>query len=133
MKQIAFVPGILFLMFALNSCCSSGLKSGHKVGKVSTAWCGQEHYEDQVTEWVEEEVMVDSGEKGGMPVSTTVRRPVVTTVQKKVKCGDCGSWYCTLPGCCGTVSRQVLKRATAQGGTGEPHMGQIPTMKVLAP
>lgn len=26
-----------------------------------------------------------------------------------------------------------LPRSTVQGGTGEPHMGQIPTMKVLAP
>ncbi|MDB4422722.1 hypothetical protein N9294_02030 [bacterium] len=42
-----------------------------------------------------------------------------------------------LPSCCGfggcgTVSPAVLKRATAQNGTGEPHIGTIPTMKVLA-
>ena len=45
----------------------------------------------------------------------------------------CGSFYCASPGCCDTVSREVLKRATAQGGTGEPHLGQIPTMEILAP
>lgn len=127
MKHIALIPGILFLMFALNSCCT-GCYKGTK-----TSFCPKDYYEDQVTEWVEEEVYVDSGAKGGKGGSTLVRRPVVTTVKKEVKCSSCGSWYCTKSGCCGTVSRSVLKRATAQGGTGEPHIGQIPTMKVLAP
>ena len=123
MKYIAMIPGILFLMFALNSCCTGCLK-GDKFG----ASCPEkEHYEEQVTEWVEEVVYVD---KAG---PTTVRRPVVSTVKKPVKCTDCGSWYCPDPACCDTVSKEVLKRATAQGGTGEPHIGQIPTMKVLAP
>ena len=35
-------------------------------------------------------------------------------------------------GCCAN-EKTVLERATAQGGTGETHIGTIPTMKVLAP
>ena len=127
MKYIALIPGILFLAVTLNSCCTGCLKGP----KISAPTCDKgEYYEEQTTEWVEEEVFYGSGAKGG---STIVRRPVVKTEQKKVKCTDCGSWYCADPACCDTVSKQVLRRRTAQGGTGEPHIGQIPTMKVLAP
>ncbi|MDB0056340.1 hypothetical protein OAK89_01680 [Akkermansiaceae bacterium] len=37
-----------------------------------------------------------------------------------------------LSSCCGTVGKSVLRRATAQNGTGELHIGTIPTMKILA-
>jgi hypothetical protein len=121
MKSFAFLPAIFLLIFSLNSCCSGCFK-----GKKYEASCGEkETYEEQTTTWVEEEVM---GPKG----PEIVRTPVVTTTTKKVDCATCGSFYCANPGCCDTVSREVLKRATVQGGTGEPHMGLIPTMKVLA-
>ncbi len=129
MKHIALIPAILFLVVALSSCCTSCFK-GEKYGQ---ACCEKDTFEDQVTEWVEEEVYYDNGAKGGKGGSTIVRRPVVKTVKKEVACSDCGSWYCATSACCDTVSKAVLKRATAQGGTGEPHMGQIPTMKILAP
>ena len=77
-----------------------------------------------------EELVVAKGGKGG---TVKVRRPVVKTVKKPVKCTSCGSWYCPDPACCDTVSNQVLRRATAQGASGEPHIGLIPTMKELAP
>ena len=57
--------------------------------------------------------------------------PVVKA--KKQGCRKCGSSYCAKPGCCGVVSKAVLSRATVQGGSGEPHIGLIPTMKTLAP
>lgn len=57
--------------------------------------------------------------------------PVVKVT--KQGCRKCGSSFCAKPGCCGTVSKAVLARATAQGGSGEPHIGLIPTMKTLAP
>ena len=50
-----------------------------------------------------------------------------------VKCTNCGSWFSAAPACCDITSTAVLRRATAQGGSGEPHIGQIITMKVLAP
>lgn len=53
--------------------------------------------------------------------------------KSKQGCTKCLSHFCPEPDCCGTVSKAVLSRATAQGGTGEPHIGLIPTMKSLAP
>ena len=73
------------------------------------------------------------GPKGGPGETVKVRRPVVKTVRKAVTCTSCGSWYCSDAACCGIVSSQVLRRATAKGGSGEPHIGLIPTMKELAP
>ena len=122
MKSLAFLPAIFVLIFSLNSCCSSCFKGK----KYEATCCAQETYEEQITTWVEEEVFDGKG-------TVTIRVPVVRTVTKPINCTTCGSFYCASPGCCDTVSREVLKRATAQGGTGEPHMGQIPTMKVLAP
>lgn len=116
MKITALFSGILLLILTLNSCCSG-----------SGAGCGSATYEAQVTEWVEEEVYVD---KAG---PTIVRTPIVTTETRKIKCIKCNSFYRTCDGCCDTVGVAVLKRATVQGGTGEPHMGLIPTMKILAP
>ena len=122
MKSFAILPAIFVLIFSLNSCCTGCFK-----GKKYEVTCGsQETYEEQTTEWIEEEVM---GAKG----PETLRTPVVRTVTKNVDCTTCGSFYCEDPGCCDSVGREVLKRATAQGGTGEPHIGLIPTMKVLAP
>lgn len=122
MKSIAVLPLLAMLALVLNSCCGSCFKGK----KYEATCCPEDTYEEQITTWTEETVM---GEKG--PV--TVRTPMVTTVVKEVECATCGSFYCPNPECCDIVSREVLKRATVQGGTGEPHMGQIPTMKVLAP
>ena len=62
----------------------------------------------------------------------TDRVPQTNTETVKHACRKCGSSYCPKPQCCGIVSDTVLARATAQGGTGEPQIGLIPTMKVLA-
>jgi len=62
----------------------------------------------------------------------TDRVPQTHTETVKKACFRCGSSYCSKPQCCGIVSNSVLARATAQGGTGEPQLGLIPTMKVLA-
>lgn len=129
MKKLAFVPAILLLVLTFSSCCFTCVK-GKNFGVAS---CEKDYIEYEETEWIEEEVYADPGPKGGKGGTVTVRRPVVKTVRKAVACGQCGSWYCADSACCDTVSTAVLRRATAQGGTGEPHIGQIPTMKVLAP
>ena len=130
MKYIALIPGVLLLALVLNSCCACSGCGGKT--KYAFVPCEKETVEVEVTEWVEEEVYVDYGGKGGKGGTATVRTPVVKTIRKDVECATCGSWYCPGEGCCGTVSNRVLKRATAQGASGEPHLGQIPTMKVLA-
>ena len=129
MKKLAFFPAVLLLVFAVSSCCFTCVKGKH----FGFAGCEKRHVEYEETEWIEEEVYQDYGAKGGKGGTVTVRRPVVKTVRKAIKCTQCGSWYCAAPDCCDTVSSAVLRRATTQGGSGEPHIGQIPTMKVLAP
>lgn len=61
----------------------------------------------------------------------TDRVPVTKTKTVRHCCVKCGSSFCPKPNCCGIVSNAVLSRATGQGGTGEPHIGLIPTMKDL--
>ena len=71
---------------------------------------------------------------GGKYVAPLVVEEVrVPKAMKPRGCTKCLSSYCPKPGCCGTVGQNVLSRATMQGGTGEPHLGLIPTMKTLAP
>lgn len=66
------------------------------------------------------------------PVEEITAPPVYAAKPNK-SCTKCLSFFCPQPDCCGGVSKEVLRRATAQGGTGEPHIGLIPTMKTLAP
>ena len=69
------------------------------------------------------------GTKGKTYVVTD-RVPHTTTKTVRHACGKCGSSFCPTD-CCGIVGKETLVRATAQGGTGEPHIGLIPTMKDL--
>jgi hypothetical protein len=61
--------------------------------------------------------------------------PRYKTVTKKtwIPCKSCTRFFCPKKDCCGTTSDSTLKMATAQGATGSPHIGLIPTMKPLAP
>jgi hypothetical protein len=144
MKHFALLVTSLFAALVFSSCCGSPFSScgGDNVATKSCADCGKPQafphvgcendrfVEKEITQYVEEQVVVEG--KGGMGAETiTVRRPVTRTVREAVPCGDCGSKFCATPDCCGIVPVSVLSRATVQGSTGEPHVGLIPTMKVL--
>lgn len=149
MKHFALIVTSIVAALVFSSCCGSPFSlCGKTVNLKNCSDCcskqnfphqgceNQRYVEKQITEYVEEQIVVEGksakGGKGGMTTETiTVRRPVVHTVREEVPCGDCGSKFCATPDCCGIVPRSVLSRATAQGGTGEPHLGTIPTMKVL--
>ncbi|MEM9080608.1 MAG: hypothetical protein AAGC74_07960 [Verrucomicrobiota bacterium] len=139
MKHAFLFIASAFVLVAFSSCCGIGLcgenKGCNNRQSFANAGCETDRYvEKQVTEYVEEQVVVEgkAGPKGGVTTETiTVKRPVVKTVREYVPCGDCGTIFCPAPDCCGIVPKAVLSRATAQGGTGEPHLGTIPTMKVL--
>ena len=122
MKKIAYILSLGIAALFLSSCC--GL-----VGD-----CGKSGYttEQEVTKYKEVSRMVDSGSKGGQPYSVTEKVAYTTTEEVPVPCQECGDSYCCTTDCCGTISKNVLVRRTAQGASGEPHLGQIPTMKVLA-
>jgi hypothetical protein len=92
--------------------------------------CGSKITKKTVTTYKEEVQTVDPGGKGGMPYTTIVKVPVTETVSVKEK-AVCTDEYCPRPDPCGTLSNEVISRATVQGGTGEPMLGLIPTMKSL--
>lgn len=111
------VAALIAAMFS--SCCS--LKRGYITGTKTVTV-------NQTTTST-----YDPGDKGGLPYEVTTTTPVEKQVEHKHACIECGSWFCPKPECCDIASKSVLSRATAQSGTGEPHIGLIPTMKTLAP
>lgn len=128
-----FIPLLILGLFAtlLPSCC--GLGKCCTKSKIARVDCENQNYTTkEVTKYKIVKRTVDPGTKGGVPYEVEDKIAYTETVKVKQDCGTCGSIYCPAPGCCGTVSPAVLKRATAQGGTGEPHIGTIPTMKILA-
>lgn len=117
----------------LSSCCcmfSAPAKADYVT--VQKKVCGRKHVVvDQV--WVPG----DPGPKGGMAkggMYQPVEREVVRykEVKKKVRC-RCIDWFCPDRDCCGTTGPMTIARASAQGWSGSPHVGLIPTMKKLAP
>jgi len=126
MKKFALLPVFALLALVMNSCCSSNSVS------LSGSGCNARYTEKEVVEWEDYEVLVDNGAKGGGMTTVTERRQVVKTVRVKVDCPKCTSYWKECEGCCDTVGQGVYSRVTAQGGTGEPHIGLIPTMRVLA-
>ena len=118
MKTTFQLLALAVLSLAFSSCCGllpcSGSLSAEK----------------EVTTYQESQRTVYSGKTSHV---VTDRIPVTTTERVSTCCNRCGSSFCPKPQCCGIVSPKVLARATAQGGTGEPMIGLIPTMKTLAP
>jgi len=82
----------------------------------------------EVTTYEESQTTI-YGDKSSQVVTNRV--PVTKTEKIKFRCWKCGSSFCPKPQCCGIVSKEVLARATTQGGSGEPNIGLIPTMKNL--
>ena len=145
MKHLSLIVTSLIAALVFTSCCGSPFSLCGKNVELNPKCsdCGQKqkfphqgcegkrYVEKQVTEYVEEQIVIEGKGSKGSSETITVRRPVVKTVREELPCGDCGSKFCAEPDCCGIVPISVLSRATAQGGTGEPHLGTIPTMKVL--
>lgn len=132
MKKLIPLLAVGLIATLLPSCC--GFLGGCcKKGKIVNVGCEDDRVvEEEVTKYKTVKRTVDPGGKGGIPYEIEEKVAYTEIVEKKVDCGTCGSIYCPAPDCCGTVSNAVLKRATAQGASGEPHIGLIPTMKVLA-
>ena len=121
----------------LPSCCGLSSKLGFgsckKSGSIVRVGCENDKYTTkEVTKYKIVKRMVNPGTKGGIPYEVEDKVAYTETVKVKKRCGICGSVFNPSSGCCGVISPAVLKRATAQGGTGEPHIGLIPTMKILA-
>lgn len=120
MKTALKLIALTLCGLAFASCC--GIDNNYS--------CGSKTVEKTITTYKEEVHTVRPGGKGAMPYTKIVRVPTTTTVNVKEKC-VCTDKFCPKPDCCGRVSNEVVKRATIQGGTGEPHLGLIPTMRQL--
>ncbi len=131
MKKLIPLLFLGLIATLLPSCC--GLGKCCKKGKFVRIGCENKGYTTkEVTKYKIVKRTVDPGTKGGVPYEVEDKIAYTETIKVKQKCGACGSKYCPKPDCCGIINPGVLKRATGQGGTGEPHIGTIPTMKVLA-
>ena len=110
----------------LSSCCCLFSGSNNKYTTTETRICGYKT--------VTKEVPVSgNGSKGGMLTETvTVKEPIYKEVNKKQTI-KCVRSYCPKSGPCGSTSDELIRMSSDQGSTGSPHIGLIPSMKVLAP
>ena len=134
MKNLALLLSLAVLSLGFSSCCSMfGLGSQSAGYRTETKQVKTCQY-DIVTEVVHTPGSAKSG-KGGMTQTIEKRVPRYKTVTKKhrIGCGPCVRLFCPKNDCCGTTSESTMKMATAQGATGSPHIGLIPTMRNLAP
>lgn len=134
MKNFVRILSLAIVSLGFSSCCSMFGSSSHNAGHVTETRQVKTCKYDIVTEEVHTPGDAKSG-KGGMVQTIEKKVPRYKTVTKKTRipCGSCTRLYCPKKDCCGTTSDAFLKMATAQGATGSPHIGLIPTMKPLAP
>jgi len=134
MKNLFMLVSLIAVSLGFSSCCSmfgshTGT-AGYRTETHQVKTCGY----DLVTE----EVFVKGGSKSckdGMMMTTTKKVPRYKTVTTKVRipCGSCVHHYCPKKDCCGTTSQETINMSSAQGSSGSPNIGLIPTMKKIAP
>ncbi len=133
MKKLLSLLTLAVLSMGFSSCCSMFGKPASGAGyRTETRQVKTCHYDI-----VSEEVYTagDSKSGAGGSVQTIEKRvPRYKTVTTKVRvpCQKCTRYYCPEKDCCGTTSEMTIRMATAQGPTGSPHIGLIPTMKKIA-
>ena len=134
MKNLLLLVSLAVVSLGFSSCCSmfgagSSQTAGSHTETRQVKTCGY----DIVTREVVTPGDAKSG-KGGMVQTIEKKVPRYKTVTKKVRipCQKCTRYYCPKKDCCGTTSASTIKMATAQGPTGSPSIGLIPTMKKLA-
>mgnify|MGYP007086475095 CR=1 FL=1 len=131
MKKLLSLFALLALSLGFSSCCSmfgaSIGTAGYKTTTRQVKACGH----DIVTEQV---YTANSNGKGGMTETVEKRVPRYKTVttKKRISCLKRLRIYCPKKDCGGSTSESFMKMATAQGPTGSPNIGLVPTMRKLA-
>jgi hypothetical protein len=119
---------LVAITLSFSSCCSmfglKGFTAGYRT-ETTQVKTGKHDI-------VQEEV--HTGGKGGMVKIVEKKVPRYKTATKKVRvpCSKCTRYYCPKKDCCGSTSESTLKMVTAQGSSGSPSIGLMPTMKKLA-
>lgn len=129
MKKLSLLLPLLGLILGLSSCSMTDRKA-------FVAGSYEETYQARVCgayDVVREETVLDA--KSGLVEVTEKKVPryETRTRTKYVLCQGCTRYYWLKDGCCGSDMDQAIKMATAQGPTGSPHVGLIPTMKSIVP
>jgi hypothetical protein len=129
MKKLLTLLSLVAITLGFSSCCSMFGRSGSTAGyRTETKQVKTCHY-DVVTE------TIPSDSKGGMAQTIEKKVPRYKTVTKKIRvpCERRTHFYCPKKDCNGTTSAKALTMVSAQGPTGSPSIGLMPTMKKLAP
>ena len=125
MKKLLHLAVALAAAFGLSSCCC--MFSGFSKSEYRTV-----QKKDGFDTVVEQ---VAAGTKAGMSKGgmETVERqvPRYKEVKKRVRCNNCWRFYCPDKTCCGSTGKKVRRMASAQGHSGSPNIGLIPTMKPM--
>jgi len=121
MKNLLSLAVAVIALLGLSSCCSFSKAEYRTVRKRA---CGYDT--------IVEEVLV-AGSKGGMTQTVERKVPRYKEVKEKVWCNNCWRFYCADKLCCGTTGPKTRVMASAQGHSGSPNIGLIPTMKPLVP
>jgi hypothetical protein len=134
MKTIPQLLSLAVVALGLSSCCSMfGLTKQNGQFVTETKQVKTCKYDIEYVQVVTPG-SAKSG-KGGMVQTVEKKTPRYKTVTRKrwVSGGPCVRFYCPIKDACGTTSQSTILMATAQGATGSPHIGLIPTMKPIAP
>ena len=128
MKQLLFSAFALAVAFGLSSCCClfSNLDKGD-TRTVTKRVCGYDTVVEEIPAGPK------SGAKGGVSQLVEHKVPRYRQVEEKVWCNNCWRFYCADKLCCGTTGPKTRVMASAQGHSGSPNIGLIPTMKPLVP
>jgi len=107
-----------------NCCCLFGGLSGAQYSSATKRVCGYDTVEQQVH---------TGGSKSGLTETVTTKVPRYKTVKKVAYCPMPVRFYCPGQGCGGVMGKNMPKLVSAQGSSGSPEIGLVPTMKTLAP
>ena len=130
MKNLLLLVSLAAVSLGFSSCCSMFGAPSQSAGYTTETRQVKTCAYDIVTEEV---YVSDPSGKGGMVQVVEKKVPRYKTVEKKVRipCGQCARYYCPKKDCCGSTSEATMRMASAQGSSGSPHIGLIPTMKPL--
>ncbi len=134
MKNLLPLALAVFTLFGLSSCCCmiSGLSKPEY--RETQKKVGYDTIVEEVPVGGSKSAFAKGGmSKGGMTQTVERKVPRYKDVKEKVWCNNCWRFYCPDRACCGTTGKKTRTMASAQGHSGSPNIGLIPTMKPLVP
>ncbi len=133
MKKLVLLITVAVLSLGFSSCCSmfgTSTGPGYRTETRKVKTCGY----DIITKEVVTAGDAKSG-KGGMVQTIEEKVPRYKMVNRKIRnhCTPCVRLYCPKKECCGTTAQSTIVMSSAQGSSGSPAIGLIPSMKPIAP